>query len=197
VCPTGVDIRRGQQFGCITCGLCIDACDSVMEKIKKPKGLIRYASLQEFTGKKLPAIWKRPRVIVYSSIMAFAAGAILYGLATMAPIDVKALHERSPLFVQMSDGSIQNKWTLKIVNKQSEEMVVRVSIAGGPASLSYVVDENVLVHPGTVRSTTLLVKIPRKDLTETNTPIDIIVEDINKPEIRTVYDSVFIGPQPR
>lgn len=196
VCPTGVDIRRGQQFGCITCGLCIDACDSVMDKIKKPRGLIRYASLQEFMGKKLPPIWKRPRVIVYSAIMSFAGIAILYGLLTMSPIDVKALHERSPLFVQMSDGTIQNKWTLKIVNKGAEDMRVSVTV-NGPERLTYVVPEEVVIHPGTVGSTTLLVKVPRKDLTETNTPIEIVVQDLDKPEVKSVYGTAFIGPRPR
>ncbi|QKI88257.1 cytochrome c oxidase accessory protein CcoG [Thiomicrorhabdus xiamenensis] len=198
VCPTGVDIRLGQQFGCITCGLCIDACDSVMDKIKKPRGLIRYASLQEFTGKKLPAIWKRPRVIVYSAIMTFAAGAILYGLATMSPIDVKALHERSPLFVQMSNGSIQNKWTLKVVNKGAEVMQAKITIGSEFQNMEYDVSPAVLsVQPGTVGSATLLVRIPRRDLTEANTPIDIMVEDVNNPQIKTTYNSVFIGPKPR
>ncbi|BBP44825.1 4Fe-4S ferredoxin [Thiosulfatimonas sediminis] len=197
VCPTGVDIRRGQQFGCITCGLCIDACDSVMDKIKKPRGLIRYASLQEFSGKKLPAIWKRPRVIVYTSIMGFAAGAILFGLLTMSPIDVKALHERSPLFVQMSDGTIQNKWTLKIVNKKADDLRVMISVNGGPSSLNYIVGDNVVVRPGTVGSTTLLVKIPRKDLQDSNTPLKIVVEDLDNPQVKSTYDTVFIGPKPR
>jgi len=133
---------------------------------------------------------------VYSSIMGFAAGAILYGLATMSPIDVKALHERSPLFVQMSDGSIQNKWTLKIVNKNSEDMRVSVVVTG-PEVLQAIVDDQVVIRPGTVGSATLLVKIPRKALTDTNTPIQIIVQDLDNPEIRAVYDSVFIGPRPR
>ncbi|WP_319558174.1 cytochrome c oxidase accessory protein CcoG [Thiomicrorhabdus sp.] len=196
VCPTGVDIRLGQQFGCITCGLCIDACDSVMEKIKKPKGLVRYASLAEFAGKKLPPVWKRPRVIVYGGIMAFAAAAMIYGLATMSPIDVKALHERSPLFVQMSDGNIQNKWTVKIVNKGAEPMEAQISVVG-PEGLTYQADKIVHIQPGNVGSTTLLVKIPRKQLTDTNVPVTIKVVDLNNPAIREDYQSVFIGPKPR
>ncbi|CAN8142425.1 hypothetical protein THIOSC15_350001 [uncultured Thiomicrorhabdus sp.] len=115
----------------------------------------------------------------------------------MSPIDVKALHERSPLFVQMSDGSIQNKWTLKIVNKKADVMRVSIAVNGGPASLKYIVDNEILIQPGTVRSATLLVKVPRKDLTESNMPIGIVVQDLDNPQIRSVYDSVFIGPKPR
>ncbi|MDG6774520.1 cytochrome c oxidase accessory protein CcoG [Thiomicrorhabdus sp. ZW0627] len=197
VCPTGVDIRLGQQFGCITCGLCIDACDSVMEKIKKPKGLIRYASLSEFAGKELPAIWKRPRVIVYSGIMAFAAGMILWGLATMSPMDVKALHERAPVFVQMSNGNIQNKWVMKVVNKGNMPMAAKITVEG-PEGLEYNLDRHILdIAPGNLGSTTLFVRIPRKQLEGASTPILIRVVDENNPQVVETYETVFIGPEKR
>lgn len=196
VCPTGVDIRKGQQFGCITCGLCIDACDSVMEKIKKPVGLIRYASLNEFAGKNFVPLFKRPRVIVYSSIMTIAFIGLMYGLVTMSPLDVKVLHERAPLFVQMSDGKIQNKYYVKVVNKQLEPLTAKVTVEG-PENLIYIADKQIFVEPGEVGTGELFVKIPKKDLTEANTPINIIVQDVNNPEIRSVYDSMFIGPRIR
>lgn len=197
VCPTGVDIRKGQQFGCITCGLCIDACDSVMDKIKKPRGLIRYASLDEFGGKALPPIWRRPRVLVYSGIMTFAGAMILWGLLTMSPIDVKALHERAPLFVQMSDGTIQNKWVVKVVNKSNLTMQAQVSVHG-IEGLTYEVNRPVLsIQPGSVGATDLFVKVPRKLLKEVNTPVTIRVVDLNNPVIMEEYSATFIGPRPR
>lgn len=196
VCPTGVDIRRGQQFGCITCGLCIDACDSVMEKLKKPKGLIRYASLEEFAGKKLPPLFKRPRVIVYTSIMSFAGLMLVWGLLTMSPIDVKALHERSPLFVQMSDGTIQNKWTIKIVNKSDNEMMAEITVTG-VEGLIYEADKVVKIQPGNVGATTLLVRVPRRNLTEASVPVVIHVQDLNNKNISATYEAAFLGPRPR
>jgi len=196
VCPTGVDIRRGQQFGCITCGLCIDACDSVMDKLKKPRGLIRYASLAEFAGQKLPPLFKRPRVIVYSAIMSFAGAMLVYGLLTMSPIDLKALHERSPLFVQMSDGNIQNKWTVKVVNKSNEVMLAEISVTG-PEGLTYVADKQITIQPGNVGATTLLVKIPKRNLTETSTPVHIHVKDVNNETISADYETAFISPKKR
>jgi len=196
VCPTGVDIRRGQQFGCITCGLCIDACDSVMEKLKKPKGLIRYASLEEFAGKKLPPLFKRPRVIVYTSIMSFAGLMLVWGMLTMSPIDVKALHERSPLFVQMSDGTIQNKWTIKIVNKSDKEMMAEISVTG-VEGLIYEADKVVKIQPGNVGATTLLVRVPRRNLTEASVPVVIHVQDLNNKNISATYEAAFLGPRPR
>lgn len=196
VCPTGVDIRKGQQFGCITCGLCIDACDSVMEKIKKPKGLIRYASLAEFAGKAFVPFYKRPRVLVYTAIMTFAAAAMIWGLTTMSPIDVKVLHERAPLFVQMSDRTIQNKYYVKVVDKSNEPIAAKITVTG-PESLIYIVDKVIHVAPGNVGTATLLVKIPKKDLTSSNTPIKIKVQDMNNPNIKETYDSMFIGPKMR
>lgn len=196
VCPTGVDIRKGQQFGCITCGLCIDACDSVMEKIKKPKGLIRYASLAELGGKKPKVLWKRPRVIVYTSIMTFAAAVMLYGLSTMSPIDVKVLHERAPLFVTLSNGYIQNKYVVKIVNKNSQTMKAQIEVEGPEGTIA-IADQGLMIHPGNVASSTLLVRVPKQNLKDDHTPINIIVKDVLHPEIKAVYESVFISPKRR
>ncbi len=129
VCPTGVDIRKGQEYGCITCGLCIDACDAVMEKVGKPKGLIRYTSLNELEFNRTPEpIYKRPRVIVYSIILVVAITVLGYGMGTLSSMDLKVLHDRQPLFVQLSDGSIRNKYELKVMNKTDKDMQVDISV---------------------------------------------------------------------
>ncbi|MBT3276963.1 cytochrome c oxidase accessory protein CcoG [Candidatus Thioglobus sp.] len=128
VCPTGVDIRKGQEYGCITCGLCIDACDVVMEKVGRPKGLIRYTSLAEMEFKQAPKpLYKRFRVIVYGSILVIALSILAYGMSTLASMDLKVLHDRQPLFVQLSDGSIRNKYELKVMNKTDKDMQVAIS----------------------------------------------------------------------
>lgn len=195
VCPTGIDIRNGQQLGCITCGLCIDACDSVMEKLEKPLGLIRYSSLEEFEGKVLPPLLKRPRVIVYTGIMAFAAVVMVYGLATIAPLKLNVLHERAPLFVMLSDGSIQNKFIIKVVNKTDKPMAVKLS-ADGIADMRVEGDMDILmVEPGNVGSTTMLVKVPRANLKGDSTPVSIHAQDTNHPDIYQSYESMFIAPK--
>ncbi len=197
VCPTGVDIRRGQQFGCITCGLCIDACDSVMDKLKKPRGLIRYASLAEFAGQKLPPLFKRPRVIVYISIMSFAAVMMVWGLLSMSPIDVKALHERSPLYVQMSDGTIQNKWTLKVVNKSDRPMHAIIDVTGIEGLTFRTDKQKLIIQPGNVGATTLFVKVPRKNLEDVSVPVYIHVQDADNEAVKETYEGAFLGPRPR
>ncbi len=196
VCPTGVDIRKGQQFGCITCGICIDACDSIMEKIKKPKGLIRYASLAEFEGKPAVALFKRPRVLTYSGIMVVATMILIWGVVTMSPLDVTVLHNRAPLFVQMSSGDIQNKYALKIVNKNTSAMEVSVTVEGHEG-LVYIVNDVVAIAPGKVASATLFVRIHKKHLTELKVPIYIHVKDLNNPEVSETSRSVFFAPKKR
>jgi len=116
VCPTGVDIREGMQEGCITCGMCIDACDSIMDKVNRPRGLIRYASEKGMAGEVLPPLFKRPRVIAYSSIFLLAVGGIIYGLTHIPPVELSVVHERQPLFIQMGNGTVQNKYTIKALN---------------------------------------------------------------------------------
>jgi cytochrome c oxidase accessory protein FixG len=195
VCPTGVDIRQGQQYGCITCGLCIDACDSVMEKIKKPTGLIRYASIEEFEGKVLPPLFKRPRVLVYSSIMALAFVGIIYGFIAMAPMTMNVLHERSPLFVQLSDGRIQNRYTVKLVNKTDAEIQAKVSVSGIEGIEVSGNEQIVTLHAGEVTSMNLYIKAPKSALKQENTPLDIQAKNVDNPEMTVEYKSNFIGPR--
>lgn len=90
VCPTGVDIRNGQQLGCITCGLCIDACDVVMDKIGKPRGLIRYASLDELSGKPRKTMYQHPRTLVYLGIILLALGGIVWGADAYRDDDIES-----------------------------------------------------------------------------------------------------------
>lgn len=198
VCPTGVDIRHGQQEGCITCALCIDACDQVMDKVGRPRGLIRYASLDELEGKSVKPLLLRPRVWVYTGIMTAALLGILYGFSTLAAIELKILHERAPLYVRLSDGSIQNKYTLKILNKMPEELPVRISVSG-PDGLSIMgADETVASMPGGVTSHVVFVKVPRRSLDREQIPIHFHVE-ATAPSGQTVAtdrESVFIGPRP-
>ncbi len=137
VCPTGVDIRQGQEYGCITCGLCIDACDVVMEKIGKPKGLIRYTSLAELElNKPTQAFYQRPRVMVYAVILIGALTMLTYGMLTIAPMELKVLHDRQPLFVQLSDGRIRNKYELKVMNKTDKSMRVNITYTSSITPLS-------------------------------------------------------------
>ena len=179
VCPTGVDIRQGQEYGCITCGLCIDACDSVMTKVGKPNGLIRYASLDELEYKKpFVVLYKRPRVIVYSAILLTALLILVYGLFNIAPMDLKVLHDRQPLFVQLSDGSIRNKYELKIMNKTDQPMLVDVGFQSTINNLKSQKELNSVAIPsGNVKSIYVYLTAFESNVTDNNDVIFTVISD--------------------
>lgn len=195
VCPTGIDIRRGQQEGCITCALCLDACDAVMDKIQRPRGLIRYASLDEIEGKPFIPLYKRPRVIVYFAIMIAAIAGIIYGLATLESIELKVLHERQPLFVTQSDGSIQNKYELKILNKTGKDMQLSLNVTGHDDLTMSGVEKILSAPHGHVSAYTLFLRIPGDKLKQERIPVIIRAEDVDNPQYHTQYKSMFFGPK--
>lgn len=195
VCPTGIDIRAGQQEGCITCALCLDACDAVMDKIGRPRGLIRYASLDELEGKPTVKLFKRPRVLVYIAILLLAMSGIFYGLTHLGSLELKVIHERSPLFVQLSDGSIQNRYELKILNKLDKQVAIEVS-AQGPEGLKLVgAEEPLQINSGKLLSHTVFIRIPRSALEQSRTPISIQVRNAQNPEDSVTYESAFFSPR--
>ena len=196
VCPTGIDIRNGQQEGCITCALCIDACDEVMDKVGRPRGLIRYASLDEMEGKSTRPLLKRPRVWVYTTILALALSGIFYGMSSLDAIDLKVLHERAPLFVTLSDGSVQNKYTLKVLNKMPESLVVRIGVTGPEGLTVMPADEPVNVHGGGVSAAGIFVKVPGKNLKKEQEPITFRIEAV-RPDgqvLSSERTSIFVSP---
>ena len=134
VCPTGIDIREGLQMECIACGLCVDACDGIMDKLGLPRGLIRYDTThnQEAreAGIKERSHLLRPRTAYYSFIIAIVGAAMLYGLTNRAPVELHVLHDRNPLFVKLSDGRFRNGYDIKILNKTHEDKTYSLNIEG-------------------------------------------------------------------
>jgi cytochrome c oxidase accessory protein FixG len=134
VCPTGIDIRDGQQLECIGCGLCIDACNEVMDKVGRPRNLIAFDTLraQECAQSGTPYIhrWIRPRPMIYAGVLAIVAGVMVAVLATRADTELHVLRDRAPLFVTLSDGSIRNGYTVKILNKAREPRAYELAVSG-------------------------------------------------------------------
>ena len=139
-CPTGIDIREGQQIGCITCGLCIDACDKVMADIGRPRGLIDYATLDqckaEAAGAPATPAWKallRPRLFLYLGVWALMGAGLLFALGTRTHTDLTVEHDRNPPFMLLKDGSVRNAYTLRLRNMESRPRAMEVAMAGMPA----------------------------------------------------------------
>ncbi|MFA6920297.1 MAG: cytochrome c oxidase accessory protein CcoG [Gallionella sp.] len=196
VCPTGVDIRNGQQLGCITCGLCLDACDSVMDKVGRPHGLIRYASLDELEGRPVKKLYQHPRTFVYLGIVLLALGGIIYGLNHLGALTLRVAPERQPLFVRMSDGSIQNKYTFKVLNKTDKDLNVKISAEGGKKGQILIdADKTQLIHHGKASGFTVFVKAPEENIHNEVTKIQFRVENEEDPTMAAEYNTVFNAPK--
>lgn len=196
VCPTGVDIRDGQQLGCITCGLCLDACDSIMDKLGRPRGLIRYASLDELEGRPVKKIYQHPRTFVYLGILLIALGGVVWGMTHLGSLKLRVEPERQPLYVRMSDGSIQNKYTFKVLNKTDHDLAVNVSIEGGIKDQQLIGNEQpkMLTH-GRSTAFTIFVKAPEQNIQNETTKIEFRVTNVDDPNMAAEYTSKFSAPK--
>jgi polyferredoxin len=166
-----------------------------MDKIHRPRGLIRYISLDELEGKPVVKIYKRPRVIVYFTIMVLAIVGIIYGLSTLSSIELKVLHERQPLFVLRSDGTVQNKYQVKVLNKTNESMRVHVMVTGHESLEVVGVDELLTIPNGHLGAVTVYLRIPTDKLKKERTRIQFRVEDSEHSQYFAEYESMFFGPK--
>lgn len=128
VCPVGIDIRNGLQYQCISCALCIDACDTIMDSIKYPRGLIRYSSENQLHGARRR--WYKPKNLGYITAILLVIGMLVWSIATRSLTEMSVSQVRQPLYVTLSDGSIQNRYELKIVNKSERSRTYHLSLEG-------------------------------------------------------------------
>ena len=144
VCPTGYDIRKGPDIACITCALCIDACDRVMTQVGRPRGLIDYATLEdcqrEAAGEQPRPVWKtvlHPRTVIYFAVWGGIGLGLLFALGVRNHTDITVAQDRNPPFMLMSDGSVRNSYTLKLRNMESRPRRMEVSLEGLPGAVMW------------------------------------------------------------
>jgi cytochrome c oxidase accessory protein FixG len=134
VCPTGVDIRNGLQLSCIGCGLCIDACNHVMEKTDQEPWLITWDTLTrqraraEGRREKLHLI--RPRTMIYVTALLLAIGAVAWGISNRSTTTLSLIHDRAPLYIRLRDGGIRNVYTVKLANKTQQAASYTLAVSG-------------------------------------------------------------------
>ena len=144
VCPTGYDIRNGPDIACITCGLCIDACDKVMVQLDRPRGLIDYATLEdcdhERAGGDRRSILKTAlhwRTLVYFGVWAAIGLGLLFALGTRQRIDLSVAKDRNPPFMLLSNGEVRNDYTIKLRNMEARPRPMSVTLEGLPGAVMW------------------------------------------------------------
>jgi len=174
VCPTGIDIRDGSQLECIQCALCIDACDEIMDKIGRPKGLIAYDTVakQEAQAKGEHEAHKfvRARTLLYAGVMAVVGAVMLAVWFNRTTLEINVLRDRNPPFVRLSDGGVRNGYTVKILNKLHEPRIYTLRPDGIPGATMRIlgledqVEPKISVATDALRELRVLVTVPAASL---------------------------------
>jgi len=204
VCPTGIDIRDGAQLGCIQCGLCIDACDTVMKRVGRAPRLIGYdndINIQRRQAGKAEVFRPvRPRTIVYVAMIAGVGAIMLYALLTRTLLDINVLHDRNPVAVRLSDGSVRNGYTIRLLNKRGFGRAVAIDVDGPVDSKIHVVGadsvtpDRPIIVLGADQTTELRVLVTGSlPGAEKSIPLKFRVTDIGLGEVASAADH-FLAP---
>jgi cytochrome c oxidase accessory protein FixG len=163
VCPTGIDIRNGQQYECIGCAACIDGCDQVMDKMNYPRGLVRYATLnavdQHWGWQEMVRRVMRPRVIVYSAALAIIVAAAGFSLLHRVPVKVDVIRDRTTLAREVGDGQIENIYRLQIMNTQERTQRLRITAAGIDSIVIHELAQSVEIGPASSKLLPVAVRV--------------------------------------
>jgi len=195
VCPTGIDIRNGLQIGCIACAACVDVCDSVMDKMGYPKGLIRYTSENALEGK--PVKLFRPRVLIYSGILALIATTLVIAVLLRVPLKLDVIRDRNALYRETVDEKIENTYTLKIMNMDNEAHRYVLS-ARGIEGLQLRSDRaDIAVAAGEVVEAPVSLLADPRNLSQRSTPVYFRVQASDTDGLSAEHHARFLGPVER
>ncbi len=158
-CPTGIDIRNGLQMECIGCTQCIDACDAIMDRVGRPRGLIRYTSQAELAQEPTRRIL-RPRVIAYSLVLVLISGLLLFGLGHRGATKVFALRGLGAPFAVLPTGEINNQFRIKVENLSDAPRTYRLAAPELPDGALIAPEFPLEVAAESARTTTVFVKLP-------------------------------------
>ena len=190
VCPTGIDIRKGLQYECIACAACIDACDSVMDKMNYPRGLIRYTTEHSILHESYKLL--RPRTVVYSLILVALLAGMVGAMYTRAPVIVDVIRDRNALYRDVGRSGIENSYTVRIINKQNVARDYQLSVTGLDG-IAIQTETTLRVEGESVYTLPVAVIAPHESAVGGST-IEFVLQDVNDEKVRVVEESRFRGP---
>ena len=191
VCPTGIDIRNGTQLECVNCTACIDACDDVMIKIGKPKGLIRFASYNSIKDGIQKLI--TGRVIAYTVVLIMLASLLSFVLVTRSSVETTVLKVPGTLYQRSDDGYITNLYNIEFVNKTFDSVALTTKVESPATAVLQKIDgKPISIPPGGLMKSVYFIKIPAGEVKSARTIVYLgIYQDeklIDKVKVK------FIGP---
>jgi cytochrome c oxidase accessory protein FixG len=194
VCPTGIDIRNGTQLECVNCTACIDACDDVMVKIDKPKGLIRFASHNSIVN-KVQKLWN-PRVMGYSAVLTGLLVLLSFMIFTRSPIETTLLKVPGTLFQKTDNGGITNLYNIEFANKSFDDHELTIRVVSPAATRLQLIGEPLIKLPAEqLVKRVIILELPAAAIEHAKT--NIVLEVSEGGEVIEVVKTKFIGPVSR
>lgn len=191
VCPTGIDIRNGTQLECVNCTACIDACDEVMDKIKKPRGLVRYASLSNIReGKKFRF---NLRMAAYSVVLLALLSVFLTLIFTRSTVETTVLRASGQLYNELPDGRISNIYNVQVINKSFDTLRIAFRVEGLPGVLKAPGGGEEFLIPGQgLLQQVLIYEVERKDIPQLKN--DVVIKVMAGDRELDKVTTTFLGP---
>ena len=195
VCPTGIDIRNGLQLECIGCAACVDACDDIMTKLKRSKGLVRYDSYVGLMGGKTRLV--RPRTIIYTCMLLVGAVAFTIATTRISPMRASVVRMGGASFY-VDNGVIRNQFQLRVINKRNAESTYRIELVGDvPQSLKITgVDQTITLPPMGEDVKTLVLTLPQPDYQQ-HFKFRVKVTDTERGDSMDTRVMEYLGPDPK
>jgi polyferredoxin len=184
-----MDIRNGTQLECVNCTACIDACDNVMDKIKKPRGLIRYDSLNGIKTKTRKIFTSR--VIGYSVVQVLLLSLLVFFVLTRSEIDVTILRTPGMFYQEQQDDKVSNLYDMKVLNKTFEQKDIEVKLLNIEGEIKILGDHK-SVPPQEAALTKMFVLLDKESISMMNTPLQFGIYSGGKEILR--INTSFLGP---
>ena len=182
VCPTGIDIRKGLQYECIGCGACADVCDTVMDKVGYERGLVKYttenAMNQKWTRAQTLRHVLRPRILIYTSILASIVIAMFVSLTLRIPFKVDVIRDRGSMARIVAGGKIENVYRLQVMNATEATQQFRITVSGIPG-LTMNSEDVVQVESTQSRWVPVRVQLPYEGATPGSHPFRFEITDLD------------------
>jgi polyferredoxin len=190
VCPTGIDIRNGIQMECVGCTACIDACNDVMRRVGRPKGLIRHTSAHALRHGSAGRFGGR--VAAYAAVWIVLVGASTFLLATRPSLDVVILRQPGTLYATLAGGEVANFYTVEALNRSSNPTAFTIDIVEPRGATVTTLGPAPEVPAYGVFDARLLLRLPERSITDPSTAVEFVIRSNGR--IVQHIDSAFLGP---
>jgi cytochrome c oxidase accessory protein FixG len=190
VCPTGIDIRNGTQLECVNCTACIDACDEVMDKVGKPRGLVRYASQKGIEQKEPFKL--TGRAYLYMVVLGVFLGIFITLMVMAGDLKLTLLRTPGQTYAMTPSGSVTNLYKLSVVNKSDDERHLSFRLKDSKGKVTVLGGSDMVLKGGQVTEGDLLVELPPDELKGMSFELEI--EIIENGEVARTMSTKFNGP---